>query len=116
MAEQKSPATLHTERAALRLFFGMRTLAAIPLPPRFSSKITCSRHPVENDRHFQPANWQPLLKFLEATGLRHQELHDLKNEDIYQAYDGGVYVYVENGKGGKERNVPVLPGRECNDR
>jgi hypothetical protein len=112
IAEQKSPSTLHTERAALRLFFGMRTLADIALPPRLSSNITRSRYPVEHDRHFQLANWQSLLGFLEATGLRRQELHDLKNEDIYQAHDGSVYVYVENGKGGRERNVPVLPGHE----
>lgn len=53
------------------------------------------------------------MKFLEAAGLRRQELRDLKCHDIHQDQDGRLYVHVKNGKGGLERNVPVLPGREA---
>ncbi len=111
--EGKSPYTLQAERAALRLFFDNRTLASnVAIPRRRGSNITRSRGPVGHDRHLQPANWQPLIRFLQATGLRRQELHDLKCRDIHQGHNGPTYVYVRNGKGGLARDVPVLPGRE----
>ena len=111
--EGKSPSTLKTERAALRMFFDNRSLAReVDLPDRARESITRSRGPAAHDRHFQPANWQPLLKFLGATGLRRQELRDLHVRDIYRDHEGRVFVHVENGKGGKEREVPALPGHE----
>lgn len=113
LAEGKSPYTLQAERAALRLFFENRTLAHdVAIPRRIREHITRSRRPVAHDRHIQLANWQPLIKFLEAVGLRRQELRDLCCQDIYQQHDGAVYVHVKNGKGGLAREVPVLPGRE----
>jgi hypothetical protein len=45
-----------------------------------------------------------------STGLRRQELRDLYVRDIYQRHDGNVYVHVENGKGGRPREVQALPG------
>jgi hypothetical protein len=30
---------------------------------------------------------------------------------VYQGHDGQVYVYVENGKGGRPREVQALPGQ-----
>jgi hypothetical protein len=74
--------------------------------------IIRSRRVVEHDRHFQPANWQPLLNFLRATGLRRQEVRDLKVRDLTQDADGRAYVHVQSGKGGRMREVPVLPGHE----
>ncbi len=111
--ERKSPYTLQAERAALRLFFDHRTLASnVAIPRRARSNITRSRGPAGHDRHIQLANWQPLTNFLKATGLRRQELHDLKCRDIYQGHDRQVYVHVKSGKGGLSREVPALPGRE----
>ncbi len=113
LAEGKSPSTLQVERAALRMFFDNRQLAAnVALPRRARASITRSRGPKEHDQHFQPANWPTLVKFLGAAGLRRQELRDLKCRDIHRDQDGRVYVHVKNGKGGLERHVPVLPGRE----
>lgn len=112
ISEGKSPYTLQVERAALRLFFDDRTLAqSVQLPRRTRATITRSRYAVGHDRHFQPANWPELLNFLHATGLRRQEVRDLRCRDVYQGHDGAVYVHVANGKGGKAREVPVLPGR-----
>lgn len=112
--EGKSSYTLHAERAALRMFFDDRTLAStLTLPIRARSAITRSRNPVGHDRHFQPANWQPLMNFLRATGLRRQELRDLKCSDISRGHDRQVSVHVESGKGGRQREVPVLPGHEA---
>ncbi len=111
--QSKSPYTLQAERAALRLFFDNRQLANdVTLPRRTRETITRSRGAAAHDRHFQPLNWQPLIKFLQATGLRRTELLHLRCKDMYRDHSGHVYVHVESGKGGREREVPVLPGRE----
>jgi integrase len=112
LAESKSPYTLQVQRAALRLFFDNRQLAAtVPIPRRARENITRSRGEKAHDRHFQPANWPELVKFLEATGLRRQELRDLHVRDIWDQ-GSQVVVHVVSGKGGRWRDVPVLPRRE----
>jgi integrase len=116
MGEGKSAYTLQAERSALRLFFTDRTLAQrVNFSRRTRTAITRSRGPVNHDRHFQPANWQPLLKFLQATGLRRNEVRNLRVRDIVAHdpdYDNRPTVKVANGKGGKPRTVPVLTGSE----
>ncbi len=112
LAEGKSPYTVQTERAALRLFFGNRTLAsAVVIPRRARANITRSRGPKQHDRHFQPANWPELVCFSQAAGLRRHELRALRCRDIFYR-DGQLLVHVESGKGGLQRDVPVLAGRE----
>ncbi len=111
--EGKSPYTLQAERAALRMLFDDRALgSSVKLPVRARSGITRSRGAVAHDKHFQPANWPELMNFLRATGLRRQELRDLHVRDIYQGHDGHAYVHVENGKGGRQREVQALPGHD----
>ena len=116
--EGKSAYTLQTERSALRLFFQARTLAqAVALPRRSRTAITRSRGVAARDRHFQVANWQPLIRLLAATGLRRNEVRLLRVGDIvpcesHPDYAGQTTVRVRNGKGGKARIVPVLAGHE----
>jgi integrase len=118
LEEGKSPYTLQAERSALRLFFGDRTLAQdVTLPRRARVNITRSRGPVVHDRHIQLANWLPLIRFLEAAGLRRNEVRLLHVSDIVTSdtdpdYTGKTTVKVRNGKGGKSRTVPVLAGHE----
>ena len=113
LVANKSPYTLQVERSALRLFFADRTLASdIILPRRTRTMITRSRGPAAHDRHFQPANWQPLITFEQACGLRRSELARLTVADVYPNELGQLVVHVLNGKGGKEREVPALPGHE----
>jgi len=113
MASGKSPYTLQLQRSALRLFFGDRNLAKdVKLPKRTMTGITRSRRNAARDKHFQPANWQPLLTFQRATGLRKDELKHLLVKDIYRDYQGHLVAFVRNGKGGKQREAPVLPGHE----
>lgn len=113
IAAQKSAYTLQVERSALCLFFADRTLgSSIALPRRTRSTITRSRGPAAHDRHFQPANWQALLHFERACGLRRSELARLMVGDIYRNAQSQLVVHVLNGKGGKEREAPVLPGHE----
>jgi integrase len=120
LVEGKSPYTLQAERAALRLFFSNRTLASdVAIPRRARERITRSRGPAAHDRHIQLANWQPLIRFLQATGLRRNELRTLRDQDIIRddlEYLDEIVVKVRNGKGGKARTVPVLPGREADVR
>jgi len=109
----RSAYTLQTERAALRLFFGNWSLAAaVGIPTRTRTTITRSRGPASHDRHFQPAHWQAHIRFAQACGLRRAELRDLRVRDVYTADDGTLFVHVKNGKGGRPREVPVLPGHE----
>lgn len=104
----RSAYTLQTERAALRLFFGNWSLAAtVGIPRRTRTTITRSRGPSGHDRHFQSAHWQAHIRFAQACGLRRAELRD-----VYIADNGKLFVHVENGKGGKAREVPALPGHE----
>ena len=65
-----------------------------------------------HDRHFQPAKWQPLITFERACGLRRSELARLTVGDVYHNAQGQLVVHVQSGKGGKEREAPVLPGHE----
>jgi integrase len=69
---------------------------------------------VGHDRHFQPAHWPELLAFLQATGLRRNEVRLVRVSDLLaeEPTIGGPAVFVVNGKGGKARLVPVLAGRE----
>lgn len=113
LQEGKSAYTLQVERAALRFFFRNRELGKdVPLPRRTRASITRSRAPVAHDRYFQPKNWQPLLHFLHATGLRRSEVGALVCSDVDTDTDGRVWVHVRSGKGGRPRDVPVLPGHE----
>jgi hypothetical protein len=114
LAEGRSAYTIQAERAALRLFFRNRDLAAtISLPERRREQITRSRRTTKQDRHFQPNNWMSEIHFLKACGLRRSEARDLFVREIYVSKKTGyLVVYVRNGKGGLDREVRVLPGHE----
>lgn len=111
-----SPYTVQAERAALRFFFDQRQLAAtVQLPARKREGITRSRSPAIRDKEFQPSNWPSLIRFLQATGLRRNEVRRLLVEDIQESPITGVLEVVikkGHGKGGRPRRVPVLPGHE----
>ncbi|MDA8344140.1 MAG: site-specific integrase [Thermaerobacter sp.] len=108
-----SPYTLATQRSALRLFFGNRNLAQdVALPSRAREGITHSRGGAVRSGvgEFQKENWPELMRFEQAVGLRRSELRGIRVGDVHQT-KGGVTVHAI-GKGGKPRDVPVLPGRE----
>lgn len=114
IAKGYSAWTLQTERSAMRLYFQNRELAAsVPLPPRKRENIQRSRRPTAYDRRINLANWQHVIQFCLATGLRREELRDLKVRDIYvRPSDRQLVVRVVRGKGGKWREVVVFSGRE----
>ena len=118
--EGKSASTLYTMRSALRLVFADWTLMQdVPLPKRSQAKITRSRGAKAHDKHFNPDNWPKHVHFLQAAGLRRDEMKLLRAGDLWERetdpaseYYGQPVVKVWNGKGGKVRTVPVLAGRE----
>jgi site-specific recombinase XerC len=116
IAQGYSAWTLSTERSALRMFFQDRTLTdGIDLPKRKRENIVRSRHPVARDTHINLDNWRHVIDFCLACGLRREELRDLYVREVYpRRSDGHLVVFVRHGKGGKDREVPVFPGREQN--
>lgn len=106
--------TLQTERSALRLFFQDRTLTdSVELPKRRREEIKRSRRPAKRDQHINLENYQHVINFCLACGLRREELRDLYVREVYhRRSDGQLVVFVRHGKGGKSREVPVFPGRE----
>lgn len=78
MEEGKSAWALKTERSALRLFFGDRTLIKdLELPERKRENIKRSRLPAKRDKQINLDNWQHAIQFCLACGLRREELRDL---------------------------------------
>jgi integrase len=105
--------TLATERSALRLFFQNRCLTdSIELPKRRREDIKRSRRPAKRDQHINLDNWQHVINFCLASGLRREELRDLYVREVYRKKPDHLVVFVRHGKGGKDREVPVFPGRE----
>lgn len=113
LAAGKSAYTVQAQRSAFRMFFGNRDLAAsVVIPPRLRSAITRSRGSLSENHHFQPAHWPALVEFAQATGLRRSELRDLRIRDVYRDEHGQLLAHVKNGKGGRARDVSVLPEYE----
>jgi integrase len=114
IASHKSPYTLQLERSALRLFFARRNLAIqVSLPRRTRAGITRSRGASALDHSHVSARWHPLISFARACGLRRSELASLRVADVFTTRKGQVLVLVRNGKGGRERLAPALPGHEA---
>ena len=116
LTQGRSPYTVQAERSALRLFFDNRALdSTIIIPARRRENITRSRRAPVRTKDFNPDNWQPLIRFLQATGLRRDEVRRLQVEDIRENPTSGaleVVIKKGHGKGGRPRKVPVLPGSE----
>jgi len=116
--------TLATLRAALRMFHRpaypaderearVRTLGAtVTLPRRRRVDITRSRGAVAMDREIALGRYRRIVDFCEATGVRRRELEALVVGDVREDAVGGPVILVRNGKGGKRRVVPVVPGHE----
>lgn len=116
LTQGRSPYTVQAERSALRLFFDKRDLASsLVIPARRRENITRSRRVQVRTKDFNPDNWQPLIRFLRATGLRRDEVRRLQVEDIREnpmSLALEVVIKKGHGKGGRPREVPVLPGSE----
>lgn len=105
--------TLSTQRAALCKLYGCTSQDfAIQLPERRREDIQRSRKEAARDYGFSKENNADILAFAKATGLRRHELAAVKPEQIRQNTDGSMTICQIKGKGGKVRDIDVLPGKE----
>ncbi|BDF70099.1 hypothetical protein CE91St41_26740 [Oscillospiraceae bacterium] len=105
-----SAATLSTQRAAICKIYGITANDLhITLPERRRADITRSRNQVARDKGFSVVHNQDIVDFARATGLRRHELAAVKPSNITVRDDGTVVLTDITGKGGKRRDVEVLP-------
>lgn len=101
--------TIQRDRSALRKIFQDPDLCwEVAVPRRRLANIKRSRRPVKMDQQFDPEKYPDLVDFCRATGLRRHELEAICPEDIYWERDR-LIAFVRQGKGGKAREVTVLP-------
>jgi integrase len=104
----KSAWTVRLEAAALAKLYGCSsTDFGVELPKRHREDISRSREERPHDRKFSEERNIDLADFCRGTGLRRREVADVSAGDI-RTYEGVVWVHVENGKGGREREVRVV--------
>lgn len=104
---------ISTQRAALcRLYVRTARNFHIQLPERLRGDIPRSRNNVSRDYGFSKEKNADILAFARATGLRRHELAAVQTEQIRQNANGSVTLCGVTGKGGKVRDIDVLPGME----
>lgn len=111
--EGKSAWTIRLKAAACAKLYGCSSNEfGVKLPTRAREDIHRSRVERSHDKNFSECRNRDLVEFCRATGLRRKELERVTWRDVYRDERGRVMVHVEQGKGGREREVPVLRGRE----
>lgn len=104
--------TIQRDRSALRKIFNDTELAwEVEVPKRRLKDIKRSRLPVKMDQYFDPEKYPDLIDFCRATGLRRHELVAIRPVDIYWT-GNKLIAFVAQGKGGKPREVTIMPGME----
>ncbi len=76
---------------------------------RLRQNLTRSRMPRQMDRHFSETKNQDLVTFCRSVGPRRCELEQIRGNQLRIQPDG-IFVAIENnqGKGGKDRLIPVI--------
>lgn len=104
--------TLKLDAAAISKMYGVTSAdMGVKTPSRKRADIVRSRSPCAHDKHFSEKKNQKVVDFCKGTGLRRHELKALRPEDVYRR-DGKLWVHVEQGKGGKPRDLEVRAGYE----
>jgi len=107
--ELKSDWSRRREAAALAKLFGCTsTDFGVQFGPRSRSEIHRSRVPRKHDQVSEYKN-RDIIDFLRATGMRRKEIKMVRPCDIYMSDTGHMMVHVESGKGGRKREIYVLP-------
>jgi len=108
------PRTIRVQTAALRFFYRKvlhRRLSSddLPLPKLLRRQIPIVLSPEEVTRLISAApnlRYRTILMTLYSTGMRRSELCHLRPEDIDKER---MIVRIRQGKGGKDREVPLSP-------
>ena len=77
-------------------------------PRRRRVDITKNRGEISDVKNFNEKKYTRELNFGCATGARRSAMLKLEYRDIYEK-DGEVYVHFEKDKGGKTRDVKIMP-------
>ena len=109
-----NPQTIRTQTAALRFFYRKvlhqrLTADDLPLPKLHRRQIPIVLSPEEVARMIDAApnlRHRTILMTLYSTGVRRSELCNLRPEDIDKER---MVVRIRQGKGGKDREVPLSP-------
>lgn len=112
-AAGRSPSTLKLIAASIAKMYqcGVHDLG-IETAPRRRADITRSRGRKISDVHFSESNNHDLVEFCKGTGLRNYKELQKVHGDQLEHRDNGYYLTRIKGKGGKYRDVPVLPDYE----
>lgn len=105
---QSSTWSQHAARSALARVFGVDGRCLCELEGRNRHAITRGRDQTARADAID-RNHADLAEIGRSCGARHSELERLRCEDIHER-DGDLYVHIR-GKGGKERDALILPGR-----
>jgi len=103
--------TVRRDAAAIAKLYKTRTTDiewGVKLPVRHRADVTQHRTNASSG-HFSESRNRDLVDLCRGTGLRRHEVAALRPEDVSRADDGRLMVHVERGKGGKTRDVAVLP-------
>lgn len=103
--------TVRRDAAALgKLYQCKTTELGATLPIRHRADVTQHRGD-KSAGHFDVERHKDLVDLCRATGLRRHEVAQLRPSDISKDSQGRVIVHVQQGKGGKTRDVVALSDR-----
>ena len=109
MAAGKSAWTVARDAAALAKLYGTSSdKLGAELPTRHRSEVTQHRTGAEHG-HFSENRNRDLVDLCRATGLRRHEITQITAENVGTDSRGNLCLHDVKGKGGKVREIPVLP-------
>lgn len=108
----RSSNTIHTATAAVCKALGLKM--ADYDKPRRTDAPKKGREPAPSlegrtDANVEAQEYQRLVKFAAAVGLRRAEYAALRGRDLEIGADGYTYIIVERGKGGKRQRQRIDP-------
>lgn len=108
--EKKGSAwTAKAVASALAKLYGISSNDLGITPARHRADIKRSRGKAKQDRHFSEKKNADLVSFLKATGLRREEAEAVRGNQL-RYHDGRYFIAVidNQGKGGRERELPII--------
>lgn len=109
LAGKESAWTIKAVASAIAKLYGISSKELDKTPSRHRADIKRSRGEAKQDKHFSEAKNAELVSFLKATGLRRSEAESLRGNQL-RYHDKQYFIAVEGnqGKGGRERELPVI--------
>lgn len=102
--------TVKKDAAALAKIYDCKSADfGVELPKRYRADVFRSRTNA-NEGHYSHSKNKEVEEFCKAVGVRRHELERLTQKDVYER-DGKTYVFVYQGKGGKQREIEALSNR-----